>query len=148
MSSYRQLLYHIVFRTKDSKPSLCHDYASDLYAYIGGIIRSKNSKLYKINGIEDHIHLLTDIHPSIALADFVRDVKSNSSLWIKTSGKFPEFEAWSEGYAALSCSYLDTGLVIDYIRNQHEHHKKSSFRDEYRKLLTENGVLINEQYFP
>ncbi|MCU0378559.1 MAG: IS200/IS605 family transposase [Bacteroidales bacterium] len=148
MSSYRQLLYHIVFRTKDSKPSLCQEYASDLYAYIGGIIRGKNSKLYKINGIEDHIHLLTDIHPSIALADFVRDIKSNSSLWIKTSGKFPEFEGWSEGYAALSCSYLDSGVVIDYIRNQQEHHKKSSFNDEYRKLLTENGVQVNEQYFP
>ena len=148
MSSYRQLLYHIVFRTKDSKPSLSQNYARELYAFIGGIIKNKNSKLYRINGIEDHLHLLTDIHPSIALADFVRDVKSNSSLWMKTSGKFPEFEAWSEGYAALSCSYLDSGIVIDYIRNQQEHHKKSSFIDEYRKLLTQNGVQINEQYFP
>jgi REP element-mobilizing transposase RayT len=92
MSSYRQLLYHIVFRTKDSRATLRQENVRDLYAYITGIIKNKNSKLYRINGVEDHIHMLTDIHPSISLADFMRDVKANSSLWMKESGKFPGFE--------------------------------------------------------
>jgi putative transposase len=148
MSSYRQLLYHIVFRTKDSKPVLNQDYVSDLYAYLTGIIKKKNCKLYRVNGVEDHIHLLTDIHPSIAVADFMRDIKASSSLWMKERNKFPGFEGWSDGYAALTCSYLDIGVVIDYIRGQQEHQKKSSFEDEYRKLLMENGVQIDRRYFP
>jgi len=148
MSSYRQLFYHIVIRTKNSKPVLNQDHARDLYAYLTGIIRKKNSKLYRINGIEDHIHLLADIHPSVPVADFMRDIKSNSSLWIKESGKFPGFDGWSDGYAALTCSYLDMGVVIDYIRGQQEHHKKFSFESEYRKLLIENGIQIDDKYFP
>jgi REP element-mobilizing transposase RayT len=148
MSSYRQLLYHIVFRTKESKRVLIQENVRDLYAYINGIIKKKDSKLYRINGVEDHIHMLTDIHPSIAVADFMRIIKANSSLWMKESGKFPGFEGWGEGYAVLTCSYFDTGIVIDYIKNQQEHHKKSSFEEEYRKLLMEYGIQINESYFP
>ena len=72
MSSYRQLLYHIVFRTHDSQPTIKQKHADQLYAYITGIIKNKNSHLYCINGIENHLHILTDVHPSIALADFVR----------------------------------------------------------------------------
>ena len=71
MSSYRQLLYHLVFRTKDSLPTIKQDNADQLYAYITGIIKHKNSHLYRINGVENHLHILTDLHPSIALADFM-----------------------------------------------------------------------------
>ena len=148
MSSYRQLLYHIVIRTKDSKHVLNQDHVRDLYAYLTGIIRKKNSRLYRINGVEDHIHLLTDIHPSIAVADFMRDIKASSSLWMKECGKFPAFGGWSDGYAALTCSYLDIGVVIDYIRGQQEHHHKTSFEEEYRKLMMENGIQVDERYFP
>ncbi|MEI6050893.1 MAG: transposase, partial [Bacteroidota bacterium] len=72
MSSYRQLLYHLVFRTKDSTPTIKQDNVDQLYAYITGIIKNKNSHLYRINGIENHLHIITDLHPSIALADFMR----------------------------------------------------------------------------
>ncbi|MEI6050702.1 MAG: transposase, partial [Bacteroidota bacterium] len=72
MSSYRQLLYHLVFRTKDSVPTIKQDNVDQLYAYISGIIKNKNSHLYRINGIENHLHIITDLHPSIALADFMR----------------------------------------------------------------------------
>jgi len=78
MSSYRQLLYHIIFRTKDSKPTIKQDHVGQLYAYITGIIRNKNSHLYRINGVENHLHILTEIHPSIVLADFVREIKVSS----------------------------------------------------------------------
>jgi putative transposase len=85
MSSYRQLLYHLVFRTKDSIPSIKQDNVDQLYAYISGIIKNKNSHLYRINGIENHLHLITDLHPSIALADFMREVKASSSKIINRS---------------------------------------------------------------
>lgn len=91
MSSYRQLLYHIVFRTHGSQPVIRKEHADQLYAYISGIIKNKNSHLFRINGIENHLHILTDVHPSVALADFVRDIKVSSSIWMKDSGLYPSF---------------------------------------------------------
>ncbi|HBE42757.1 MAG TPA: hypothetical protein DDW27_16445 [Bacteroidales bacterium] len=90
MSSYRQHLYHIVFRTKDSKPTINPENSGQLYAYITGIIKNRESFLYRINGVENHIHILTDMNPSIAPVDFVKDIKVSSSKWIKGSGFFPD----------------------------------------------------------
>jgi putative transposase len=148
MSSYRQLLYHLVFRTKDSIPTIRQDNVDQLYAYISGIIKNKNSHLYRINGIDNHLHIITDLHPSIALADFMREVKASSSLWMKDSGLFPLFNGWAEGYGSFTCSYIDLGRLIDYVKNQQEHHRKKSFEDEYKSLLIESGVKIDERFFP
>jgi len=148
MPSYHQLVYHIVIRTKYSRKTILLDHADNLYAYISGIIKNKNSHLYRINGIEDHLHILTDIHPSIALADFVKDIKVSSSLWLKKSGLFPDFEGWSDRYGAFTCSYPDSGRLINYIKNQHKHHKVRTFEEEYRNLLVEAGIEIDPQYFP
>ena len=71
MSSYRQILYHLVFRTKDSRKTLVQEHSRELYAYILGFIQNKNCFLYRINGMEEHIHILCDLHPKIALADYV-----------------------------------------------------------------------------
>jgi putative transposase len=148
MSSYRQLLYHLVFRTKENRPVINHKHSPELYAYISGIIRKKNSHLYRINGVEDHLHILTDIHPSIALADFIREVKVSSSMWMKSCGHFPAFNGWSEGYGSFTCSFMDMGTIINYIKSQQEHHQKKTFDQEYRSLLLESGVKIDERYFP
>ncbi len=148
MSSYRQLLYHLVFRTKDSLPSINQEFAGQLYSYINGIVRNKNSHLYRINGTENHLHLLTDVHPSLALADFMRELKVATSMWMKGNGLFPAFNGWSDGYGAFTCSYLDAGQVIEYIKSQQEHHKKQKFEEEYRKLVMESGIRIDERYFP
>jgi REP element-mobilizing transposase RayT len=80
MSSYRQHLYHLVFRTKDSLPTIKQDDVNELYAYITGIVKHKNSHLYRINGVENHLHILTDMHPSIAPADFMREVRAAKGL--------------------------------------------------------------------
>jgi len=148
MSSYRQLLYHIIFRTKDSKPTLSRDWAEELYSYFGGIIRNKNSQLYQINGVANHLHILTDIHPSLALSDFVREMKVSSSVWIKEKTICSSFSGWAEGYGSFTCSYMDLGRLIDYVKNQEEHHKKRTFEEEYRNLIMESGVKIDERYFP
>jgi putative transposase len=126
MSSYRQHLYHIVFRTKDSKPTIKQDHVGQLYAYITGIIINKDSHLYRINGVENHLHILTDMHPSIAPADFVKEIKVSSSIWMKSSGLFPSFKGWAEGYGSFTCSFMDIVRFIDYIKNQQVHHKSST----------------------
>jgi len=148
MSSYRQVLYHLIFRTKDSRKALVQEHSRELYAYVMGIIKNKNCFLYRINGMEDHLHILCDLHPTIALADYMRDIKTSSSIWLKQSGKFPEFDGWADGYAALTYSWRDKDMIVNYIKNQQEHHKKESFKDELRKLLIEHGIEVDERFFP
>ena len=148
MSSYRQHLYHIVFRTKDSLPTICQDNSTDLYAYIAGIIKHKRSHLYRINGVENHLHILTDMNPSIAPIDLIKDIKVSTSIWMKQSNLFVDFNGWSVGYGSFTCSYKDIASLINYIKNQQEHHKKISFEDEYRKLLLECGINPDEKFFP
>ena len=104
MGSYRQIFYHLVFGTKNLKPTIADIYAEELYKYISGIIKNRNCKLYRINGVEDHIHIMSDLHPSVCLSDYVKDIKVASSLWMKESGKFSAFEGWQEGYGAFTYS--------------------------------------------
>jgi putative transposase len=147
MSSYRQILYHIVFCTKKRRKTINANHSRELYAYIYGIIRNKNCFLYRINGIEDHLHILCNLHPSIALADFMRDIKASSSLWLKQSGKFPGFRGWADGYAAFTCGWKDKDRIVRYIKNQQVHHRRASSREELRTLLHEQGVDFDEMYF-
>jgi putative transposase len=148
MSSYRQLLYHLVFRTQDGLPTIEHDHVDQLYAYITGIVKNKNSHPYRINGIENHIHILTDLHPSIALADFMREVKVSASVWMKGTGLFPAFIGWAEGYGAFTCSFRDKDRLIEYIINQKQHHREITFEEEYHITLRQNGITPNERFFP
>jgi putative transposase len=117
-----------------------------LYKYIAGVITSKNCKVYRINGVEDHLHIFSDLHPSISLADYIKTIKVATSLWMKENGKFPDFEGWQDGYGAFTYSIRETDIIINYIKNQKEHHKSESFYDEYKRLLEENGVAFDERY--
>jgi REP element-mobilizing transposase RayT len=143
--SYVQLLYHIVIRTKASQPVLSLEHSDELYRYIWGIIKNKNSILYRINGVEDHVHILLSLHPTIALSDFVREMKAESSKMLKRTTGFERFTAWSEGYAALTYSLRDKEMIIDYIKKQREHHKKVSFKEEYMAFLEEMGLTLDDR---
>jgi REP element-mobilizing transposase RayT len=144
--SYKQIYYQIVFGTKHRKPAISEEHCEELYKYIWGIVKNNNCKLLRINGVEDHIHIFSDLHPSLALADFVKDIKVSSSIWMKESGKFPEFEGWQDGYGAFTYSIREKDMIINYIKNQKEHHKTESFFDEFKRLLIENGVEFDEKY--
>lgn len=145
--SYTQLIYHIVIRTKYSKQTLPNEHSEELYRYIWEIIKNKKCFLYRINGMPDHIHILKALHPTLSMSDFMKELKVSTNLWLKQSVKFPDFEAWGEKYAAFSCSFLDKDTVITYIKNQREHHKTENFKEEYRKLIEENGIEIDERFF-
>ena len=145
--SYTNLLYHIVFRTKHGKNTIPEQHEKELYAYIMGIINNKKSKLYRIGGTENHIHLLVDIHPSFSVSDFMKELKEYSSKWLMQNHNFPNFEGWAISFAAFTYSLKDKQTIIDYIKNQKEHHKTISFEEEYRRILIENGIDIEERYF-
>ncbi|MCL2098379.1 MAG: transposase [Bacteroidales bacterium] len=123
MSAYRQILYHIVFRTKGSEKTINQAHSADLYKYIWGIINNKKCLLFRING-KDHLHILSDLHPSVALADYIRDIKVSSTKWIKESGLFPDFKGWGIKYCALTYSYNDRDTIINYIKTSRNITKK------------------------
>ena len=143
MSTYTQLYYHIVFSTKERHPVLVADHREELLRYIWGIVTNKHSHLYRINGTTEHLHLLTGIHPTVALAEFVKDIKVASSEWIKQQCVFSRFTHWQDGYSAFTVSHGGKDAVIDYIRNQTEHHKKVPFMEELKSLLTEAGIAFD-----
>ncbi|UZT97859.1 IS200/IS605 family transposase [Chryseobacterium fluminis] len=140
MGTYRQIFYHIVFATKYRKPTINEKNESELYKYIWGILKNKNCKLYRINGMPDHIHILCDLHPSITLSNLVKDIKVATNLWMKESGLFTEFIGWQEGYGAFTCSVRDKEKVINYIKNQKEHHRKETFENEFKNILAEHAI--------
>ena len=144
--SYTKLLYHIIIRTKYNQPTLSLEHDTLLYGYILGIVKNKNCVLYRINGMEEHIHLLVGIHPTISVADFVRDVKSSTTKWLKTNEYFPLFKSFSEGYAALTYSMNEKETIINYIKNQRKHHAKKSFEEEYRHFLMEMELTVDKKY--
>ena len=143
--SYTQIYYHIVLQTKNSEKSLCQTKIIDLYKYIWGITQKKKCYLYRINGMEDHLHLCISLHPTIALADFVKDVKVSTNLWMKSRGDFQHFKGWGEGYSAFTFGHKDKDKVINYIKDQQEHHKKESFRQEIIRLFKEEGLDFDER---
>ena len=146
MSSYNQILYQIVFGTKYRKPTISSDNCEELYRYIWGILKNNKCKLFRINGIEDHLHIVCSIHPSVSLANLVKDIKVSTSVWMKQNNKFPDFEGWAEGYGAFTYSIKEKNRVIEYVKNQKEHHKKTDSLTELKILLKEHGVEYDEMY--
>lgn len=147
MATYTQIIYHIVFSTKDREPVLAAERRRDLFAYIWGVLKDKQCHLYRLNGVADHVHILTGLHPTVALADLVKDIKIASSAWIKDEKVFQGFSHWQDGYGAFTCCMKEKDALIEYIKNQEEHHRTTTFADEYRQLLVEAGIEFDERYF-
>ena len=146
MSTFRQIYYHVVLSTKNRESTITQQHEQELYKYTWGIINNLKCKLYRINSMPDHIHIFSDLHPTVSLADYVKSIKVASNAWMKESGKFPMFSGWQDGYAAFTYSIRDKDMIIDYIKNQKEHHKKYTFLEEYKNLLNENGIEFDEKY--
>lgn len=146
MSSYRQIYNHIVFGTKYRRQTIPDNHCEELYRYIAGIVKNKNCKPYQINGSNDHIHILSDLHPSVRLSDYIKSIKVGSSIWLKTQPAFDKFTGWADKYAAFTVSHRDRDRVIEYIKHQKEHHQKVDFPDELPTLLREQGIAFDEKY--
>ncbi len=127
-------LYHIVFSTKYRQKTIPQSVERDVYTFIWSCIKEKDSHLLRIGGMEDHIHLLVNLSPRIALADFVRHVKAKSSGWMRLDERLPDFKGWSEGYYASSISPDVKMAVIEYINGQKVHHRASCLNDELQSL--------------
>lgn len=145
-NTYTQILYHIVFSTKHRERVLTTDRREELFRYVWGINKNLDCHLHRINGVEDHIHILTSLHPALSLADYVKEIKTGCSKWIKAERMFPGFTGWQDGYGAFTLSVNEKEAVMEYIKRQEEHHRTVSFLEEYRQLMDRAGVKYDERY--
>lgn len=137
---------HIIFSTKHRTPSIDSIIEGRLHDYIGGICRSMECQPIRVGGYDDHIHILCMLSKKISLVSLVKELKSNSSKWIKTQGDQYKDFFWQDGYGAFSVSPSQAANVQNYILNQREHHTRVSFKNEYRSILDSHEIDYNEKY--
>ena len=137
---------HIVFSTKHRQPFIKKAIKAELHAYLGGICRDLECFPRAIGGVEDHVHILCLLSKKIALVDLVAKVKANSSKWMKTNGDEYATFYWQGGYGAFSVNPSEIEVVIEYIQNQEEHHKKRTFKEEFRLFLKKYEIEFDERY--
>lgn len=146
MSTFTNLLFHVVFSTKYRQPTINALWQDELYGYIGGIIREEKGVLLKIGGVADHCHLLAKFSPTIAVSDMLRLIKTNSSKWINQRPDVKHKFQWQTGYAAFSVSESQSPIVGRYIANQQEHHRQKSFEEEFLEMLARHGIEYDPRY--
>ena len=135
--SFRAHYFHLIWSTKNREPFISKKNQSSLYAYIGGVIKNYGGKLLEAGGTSDHIHLLIGLSLPDQFSNFVRDVKTSSSSWLKQNSS-QQYFSWQEGYGSFSVSYSSLEKVKHYIKNQEKHHEKYSFEEEYLELLNKH----------
>ncbi len=144
--SLARLCIHLVFSTKHREPFLHAHIRADLHAYMATVLKNLGCPALIINSVEEHVHILLDLGRTVSVSQVVEDVKKSSSKWIKTQGhEFFAF-AWQAGYSAFAVSESNVTAVQQYIVTQEEHHRKTSFQDEYRAFLSKHNVTFDERY--
>ncbi|MBO5761552.1 MAG: IS200/IS605 family transposase [Lentisphaeria bacterium] len=147
MGSTHSLVYtHLIFSTKNREPFLGYNIRPRLWQYLGGICNELNCSPVQIGGMEDHVHILCILSRDHSLCELLKILKAKSSAWIKST--FPECAGffWQSGYGAFSVNPLEKDVVVEYIRNQENHHKKKDFREEFLLFLKKYGVEYDEKY--
>jgi REP element-mobilizing transposase RayT len=145
-NTYTQIHIQFVFAVKYRDGIIHSSFQGELYQYISGILKPHNHKLLAINGMPDHIHIFIGMRPTQSISDLMQDIKRSSSKWINEKQFLNRKFEWQEGYGAFSYSKSHVNSVINYIKNQEEHHKKESFRDEYLTFLKKFEIEYDERF--
>ena len=146
MSTHQQLLYHIVFSTKNRQRWLTDGFRDEVFAYMIGIAKNQGGVAIRAGGFYDHVHLLVRIPAKLSVSDFVGTLKSNSSKHINDTSELLRKFGWQDGFAAFTVSVSQKNRVVEYIENQMEHHAGHSFEDEYLHLLKKHEVEYDPRY--
>jgi putative transposase len=147
MSTYTQILYQIVFGSKDYTNFLNRENQGMLFGYIVGMLNKRNCHPYQVGGYGNHVHIVTHLSPTINLADLVREIKkATHEMMVRDKKSFPHFPGWQVGYGAFTYHISMKPVLINYVLNQEQHHKGVSFREEMIQLLKDNLVPYKEEY--
>jgi REP element-mobilizing transposase RayT len=144
--SFTSLHYHLISSTKNRVPAVTADMQTHLYKYLGGILRSEKGILLAAGGMPDHVHLLCSLSKELAIASALRLLKANSSKWIHET--FPQHRsfAWQAGYGAFAVSYSHLERVKLYIARQAQHHRRTTFQEEFVAFLRRHRIEFDERY--
>ncbi len=142
--SLSNILLHLVFSTKNRTPWLSKEIRSELYPYLGTVLRNGGCTPVQIGGVDDHVHILFVLPRTAAVAKIVEKAKTSSSKWTKGKGVC-EF-AWQAGYGVFSVGQSEKETVVKYIPGQEEHHRELDFQEELRRMLEESGIAFDERY--
>jgi putative transposase len=145
-NTYTKIYIHAVFAVQKRIMLIRDDWKDELFAYMGGIIKTNGHKPLAINGMSDHIHTFIGMKPAQSLSDLMQDIKASSSKWINDKGLIKGHFNWQDGYGAFSYAHSQIDTVIKYINNQQTHHKKKTFKEEYLDMLKKFDVEYNEKY--
>jgi len=145
-NTYTQIHIQAVFTVHDRQCLIDNVWKDELYKYITGIIQNHDHKVLQINGMPDHIHILFGMRTTQSISDLMKQVKQDSSKWINNKGFVVGRFSWQAGFGAFSYSKSQIPRVINYIKNQENHHKKKSFTEEYLDLLDEFEIDFDKRY--
>ncbi len=143
--TYTDILLHCVWSTLGRVHSIKPGWQEELWAYIGGVARNHKFQCIQAGGISDHLHALIRLPAAVPIPSTLQFMKGLPSKWVHETNRAPSFD-WQQGYAAFSVSRSQVGEVVEYIRNQAEHHKTRSFEDELITMLTKHGVQYDARY--
>ena len=142
--TYTKLLFHIVFSTKERAPFIADNERDRIYGYIGGTIRGLGGICIEIGGVEDHVHILLALKPTMSVAKFVQDLKPAVTKWAREQ-VHPKFE-WQNGYGAFTVGESQAETVRKYIRGQKEHHRKAAYDEEFMELLARANIDFEARF--
>lgn len=145
MAPYLSLHYHIVFATKGRSPVLDRSWRHRLHAYMGGTLKGLEAYPQAIDGWNEHVHVLVGLRATHVVADFVRELKKASTIWIQQEIQLRGF-AWQKGYAAFTVGWREREIVRRYIDGQEDHHRRKPFSEEFIELLNEAGIAFDPKY--
>jgi putative transposase len=145
-NTYTQLHIHFVFAVKYRKAVITNEWEDRLHKYITGIMQGNGHKMLAINSAEDHIHIFIGLNPKQSISEIMRLVKGDSSEFVNKEKFTKRKFQWQEGYGAFSNSHSQIDAVVKYILNQKTHHAKTSFKEEYLKILKDNNIEYDEKY--
>ncbi len=144
--TYSQLYIQLIFAVKGRQNLLRKEWRQEVFKYMSGIITHKKQKSIIVNGVADHVHLFVGLKPSMAISDLSRDIKNNTSNFINKKGWLPGPFSWQGGYGAFSYSHSHIGNVYQYVKNQEEHHRTKTFKEEYHDFLRKFEIEFDEKY--
>jgi putative transposase len=144
--SLSQLYVHLIFSTKGREASLLGNLRNQTHAYVAAVLNNHDSAALKVGGTSDHVHALFRLAKNRALAEVVEEIKTSSSKWIKTQARGLGGFHWQSGYGGFSVSPSEVDSVVKYIEQQEEHHRATSFEEEYRGFLKAHEVEYDERY--
>jgi putative transposase len=145
-NTFSQIYLQFVFAVKHRQSLIPQQHKEELHKYITGLVQNRKAKMLAVHCMPDHIHLFVGFKPVMSIADFVKEIKVESNEFINSKKWTKEKFSWQEGYGVFSYSQSHIDAVVKYVLNQEQHHRKQTFKDEYKDFLEKFKIEYDEKY--